>query len=88
MKTILGAAVVALLSATSANAQGTPPARAEIAQWEKPQAPFRIIGNIYYVGTAGLAAFLIVSREGDVLIDGTLEQTAPQIERNIEALGF
>jgi metallo-beta-lactamase class B len=60
----------------------------KIEGWSHPQKPFRIAGNIYYVGTSELASFLIVSPQGDVLIDGTLEQTAPQIEANIKALGF
>ena len=62
--------------------------QAAIAGWSHPQTPFRIVGNIYYVGTSELASYLIVSPQGDVLIDGTLEQTAPQIEQNIRTLGF
>ena len=65
------------------------PAIAEVpADWTKPVAPFHIIGNIYYVGTADLAAYLIHTKDGDILIDGTLEQNVPPIERNIAALGF
>ena len=65
------------------------PAIAEVpADWTKPVAPFHIIGNIYYVGTADLAAYLIHTKDGDILIDGTLEQNVPLIERNIAALGF
>ena len=60
----------------------------KIADWSHPQTPFRIAGNIYYVGTSELASYLIVSPKGDVLIDGTLQQTAPQIEQNIRTLGF
>lgn len=65
------------------------PATAEVPpEWTKPVAPFRIIGNIYYVGTADLVAYLIHTDHGDVLIDGTLEQNVPLIERNIATLGF
>jgi metallo-beta-lactamase class B len=60
----------------------------KIAGWSKPQQPFHIIGNIYYVGTTELASYLIVAPQGDVLIDGALEQTVPQIEQNIKTLGF
>jgi metallo-beta-lactamase class B len=56
--------------------------------WNVPQAPFRIFGNTYYVGTAGLSAILITSDAGHVLIDGALPQSAPHIENNIRALGF
>jgi metallo-beta-lactamase class B len=58
------------------------------AEWTRPVAPFRIVGNVYYVGTEGIAAYLIVSGHRAVLLDATLEQTAPLIERNIEQLGF
>lgn len=67
----------------------TGPATAEIpAEWTKPVAPFHVIGNIYYVGTADLAAYLIHTDDGDILIDGTLKQNVPLIERNIATLGF
>lgn len=58
------------------------------AEWTMPQTPFRIVGNTYYVGTKDLAVYLITSPKGDVLIDGALVQTVPQIEKNIAALGF
>lgn len=58
------------------------------AEWTTPQAPFRIVGNTYYVGTKDLAVYLITSPKGDVLIDGALTETVPQIEKNIAALGF
>lgn len=64
------------------------PARAEPPEWSQPQKPFRIYGDTYYVGTRGLSAVLIASPRGLVLIDGTLERNAPQIEANIKALGF
>jgi metallo-beta-lactamase class B len=58
------------------------------AEWMTPQKPFRIVGNTYYVGTQDLAVYLITSPKGDVLIDGALVGTVPQIEKNIRALGF
>jgi metallo-beta-lactamase class B len=58
------------------------------ANWNVPQAPFRIFGNTYYVGTAGLSAILIVSDGGHIVIDGALPQSAPLIEANIRTLGF
>ena len=56
--------------------------------WNKPFPPFRVIGNIYYVGVAGISAFLIVTPKGDILIDGGLPESAPFIEQHIKALGF
>lgn len=58
------------------------------AEWNAPQAPFRIYGNTYYVGPHGLSSVLIVGKDGDVLIDGDLEQSAAVIAGNIKALGF
>lgn len=53
-----------------------------------PQAPFRIFGNTYYVGTHGVAAILVTSDRGHVLFDGDLAQSVPMIEGHIRALGF
>ena len=75
----LATAILALLAA-GASAQD-PPA------WSEPAAPFRIVGNIYYVGSKGLAAYLIRTRDGAILLDGTLAANVPGIERNIASLG-
>ena len=61
---------------------------AERKAWNVPVEPFHIIGNVHYVGAAGVSAFLIVTTEGSILLDGGLPETAPLIARNIEALGF
>lgn len=57
-------------------------------EWNQAQAPFRIYGNTYYVGTQGLSAILVTGPKGHVLFDAALPQSAPQIRANIEALGF
>ncbi|CUS43853.1 Metallo-beta-lactamase precursor [hydrothermal vent metagenome] len=56
-------------------------------EWSAPVKPFRIAGAIYYVGTKGLAAYLIVTTQGAVLLDGTLAGNAALVERNIQSLG-
>ena len=71
---------VALLGG-AATAQGP-------ANWTAPTEPFRIGGNLYYVGTAGLSAYLLTSPQGHVLIDGAMPTSAKMIEANIERLGF
>jgi len=73
------AAALALVAAAPSN---DPPA------WTQPTAPFRIAGNIYYVGTEGLASYLIVTPKGLILLDPTMEENVPAIEANIKALGF
>lgn len=62
--------------------------RAQRDAWNAPVEPFRIIGNIYYIGAAGVSAFLIHTPEGSILLDGGLPETAPRIAQNIAKLGF
>ena len=57
-------------------------------EWNLPLDPFRVYGNTYYVGTAGLTAVLVTSDDGHILIDGGLSQSAPVIDANIRKLGF
>lgn len=56
--------------------------------WNRSQEPFRVFGNTYYVGVAGLSSILIASGDDLILIDGGLPQSAPRIDENIRALGF
>ena len=58
------------------------------AHWNDPFPPFKVIGNIYYVGTTGVSSWLITTPKGHFLLDGALPQTSPQIIANIRALGF
>jgi metallo-beta-lactamase class B len=60
----------------------------ERAAWNEAVKPFRIIGNIYYVGAAGVTSFLITTTQGHMVLDGGFPETAPLIEKNIAALGF
>ncbi len=50
--------------------------------------PHKIIGNIYYVGTRTLSSFLIVTPQGNILIDSTYERNVPVIQKSVEQLGF
>lgn len=54
----------------------------------QPFKPFRIIGNIYYVGTNDLACYLITSPDGHILLDTAMVETVPIVKSNIESLGF
>ena len=49
---------------------------------------FRIAGNLYYVGTADLAAYLIATPQGNILINGNFKEDVPAIRKSIEGLGF
>jgi metallo-beta-lactamase class B len=57
-------------------------------EWSRPYKPFRIAGNLYYVGTYELASYLITTPKGSILINSGLAASAPMIKGNIEALGF
>jgi metallo-beta-lactamase class B len=59
-----------------------------VAAWDKPTEPFKVIDNIYYVGTDGLASYLITSPQGHILVDTAMPEAAPQIKGSIEKLGF
>jgi len=69
-------------------AQSTAPACKNCAEWNRPQAPFRIYGNTYYVGPHGLSSILITSNAGHILIDGGLPESAQLIVANVRSLGF
>lgn len=57
-------------------------------EWTTPYQPFRIAGNLYYVGTYDLACYLITTEKGNILINTGLAASFEQIKRNIETLGF
>ena len=58
------------------------------AEWTEPFPAFRIAGNLYYVGSKGLANYLIATPQGHILINSDLEANVPQIQKSIEKLGF
>src|SRR6266404_695717 len=53
-----------------------------------PFPPHKVIGNIYYVGTRSLDVFLIVTPQGNILINSTYERNVPAIQKSVEQLGF
>jgi metallo-beta-lactamase class B len=56
--------------------------------WNAAREPFKVFGNTYFVGTAGLGSVLITSDAGHILLDGGLPQSASVIDAHIRALGF
>ncbi len=79
---VLAAVPLAVSALAFAHAQGQP------ASWTEPQAPVRIFGNTYYVGTRGLSAILITSPTGAVLIDGAMREPAAEIARTSPASAY
>jgi metallo-beta-lactamase class B len=63
--------------------------RAQVSpDWVEPFPPFRIAGNLYYVGSKGLASYLITTPQGHILINSDLETSVPLIRASVERLGF
>jgi len=56
--------------------------------WTAPFPPFHIAGNLYYVGSKGLANYLITTPDGNILINSDFEANVPMIKSSIEKLGF
>ena len=75
---------ILLLSAASAVSQKDEEHRA----WNRPVKPFRVAGNIYYVGVAGVSSFLITTPAGHILMDSGFAETVPLIQDSIAQLGF
>ncbi len=74
--------VAAFLLALAGRLAAIPP------EWTNPFPPFRIAGNLYYVGSEDLASYLIVTPQGNILINSNLASSPPQIRKSIEQLGF
>ena len=85
MRSALRAVVVlvwsSLLLPIAAGAQGNP-------DWHRAIPGFKIAGNLYYVGTADLAVYLIATPQGNILINGNFKEDVPAIRKSIEGLGF
>nr|WP_242618010.1 subclass B3 metallo-beta-lactamase [Edaphobacter modestus] len=73
--------VLVSLAGVRSRAQNNP-------EWTEPFPAHRIAGNLYYVGSKDLAAFLVVTPEGNILINSNLESSVSQIKASIEKLGF
>jgi metallo-beta-lactamase class B len=73
--------ILVLAAAGSVFAQANP-------DWTEPFPPFRIAGNLYYVGSKGLANYLVTTPQGNMLINSDLEANVPLIEASTEKLGF
>lgn len=56
--------------------------------WTQPFPPYRVIGNVYYVGSKDLASYLITTPQGHILINSSLASSVPLIRRSVERLGF
>jgi len=81
LRNILLAAVLSFISSL-VNAQKVKEPKIT-EEWTAPHQPFRIAGNLYYVGTYDLACYLIATTQGNILINTGLAASAAQIKTNI-----
>ena len=80
-KALLGTLLAVMAFTGCAAAQNDP-------TWTEPFPPFHIAGNLYYVGSKGLANYLITTQQGHILINSDLEANVPMIRASVEKLGF
>ena len=73
--------IAALAFAGSLFAQGN-------SDWMQPFPAHRVVGNVYYVGSKGLASYLVTTSQGHILINSSFEESVPLIRKSIESLGF
>lgn len=77
------------IGAALSGQQHVPPTLgAYLKSWVEPVEPFKIVGPVYYVGTKGLAAYLITTPDGHILLDGGMPGSADVFEESIHKLGF
>lgn len=58
------------------------------SQWTQPFPPFKLIGNVYWVGTYDLSTYLITTDAGHIVINTGFAETVPEIKKGVEELGF
>ncbi len=81
MRRVLAAAVFTVTLVGRLSAQPPP-------EWTEPFPAFHIAGNLYYVGSKGLANYLITTPQGHILINSDLDANVPLIRASVEKLGF
>jgi len=82
---ILSIALSMILALIVVAGEAPPPVQQD---WTEPFPAFRIAGNLYYVGSKGLASYLITTPEGHILINSNLEASVRMTRESVESLGF
>jgi metallo-beta-lactamase class B len=88
MQKVILSVLILLIAHTSTRAQKLTPLAINNKAWTDSTEPFRIAGNLYYVGTYDLGCYLIATPKGHILINTGLAGSVPMIKKNIELLGF
>ncbi len=86
-KTILPTTALLLIFGVLISAY-VPVAIPQNEEWTRPFPPFRMIGNIYWVGSYDLSSYLITTSQGNIIINTGIGDTAQQIKKGVEQLGF
>jgi metallo-beta-lactamase class B len=93
MRTRVAAIAAVVAAGTLAAQQG--PAQFSDAWYQQfrgpysaPAEPFRIVGNIHYVGAANIASYLITTPQGHILVDTGMTEMHDVIRNNVATLGF
>ncbi|HKP14067.1 MAG TPA: subclass B3 metallo-beta-lactamase [Blastocatellia bacterium] len=81
-------AALLLLLAAPLTVSSRPQGSEQWREWNHPVKPFRVIGNVYYVGATEVSSFLITTPQGHILLDSGFAETVPQIRENVKQLGF
>ena len=84
MQTVRIVSLVVLVAGMAASVR----ADAQASDWTERFPPFRIAGNLYYVGSKGLASYLVTTSQGHILINSNLVESVPQLRASVEQLGF
>jgi metallo-beta-lactamase class B len=90
-KLLIAAALALAAFGATAWAAGAPVVHAPPVtnpEWEKPFPAFKIVGNLYYVGTYDLGCYLISTSDGLILINSGVASSVPMIKKSVESLGF
>jgi metallo-beta-lactamase class B len=82
---ILSIALSMILALIVTASEAPPPVQQD---WTERFPAFRVAGNLYYVGSKGLASYLITTPAGHILINSDLEANVPMIRESVESLGF
>jgi len=61
---------------------------AQSNDWTEQFPAFKIADNLYYVGSKGLASYLITTPQGHILINSDLDESVPLLRASVEKLGF
>jgi metallo-beta-lactamase class B len=79
---------IALIALTLCSLAGARAYAQNAPEWTEAVPPFQIAGNLYYVGSKGLASYLITTPKGHILINSDLEASVPLLQDSIAKLGF